>query len=38
MRLAIWLFDNVPLPAWARPWVFGLIIGRKPRRKKETKK
>jgi hypothetical protein len=29
-RIATWIFDNVPLPAWAAPWVFGLIVGRWP--------
>jgi hypothetical protein len=31
-RIAAWVFDNIPLPAWAAPWVFGLIIGRVPRK------
>ena len=31
-RLAAWVFDNIPLPPRAAPWVFGLIIGRVPRK------
>lgn len=30
--IAAWIFDNVPLPSWARPYVFGLIIGRWPQK------
>lgn len=33
-RIAAWVFDNVPIPSWAAPWVFGLIIGRVPHRAK----
>lgn len=29
-KIAAWVFDNIPLPGWASPWVFGLIIGRRP--------
>lgn len=32
-RLLFWLVDNVPLGR-AAPWVFGLAIGRWPRRMK----
>lgn len=34
--IAAWIFDNVPLLACIQiqPWVFGLIIGRRPRRPK----
>ena len=32
-RIAIYLFDNVPLPGWLCPYVFGLIIGRMPHKK-----
>jgi hypothetical protein len=28
---AAWLIDNVPLGPFA-PWVFGFIVGRRPRR------
>lgn len=31
-RTAAWIFDNIPLPGWAAPYVFGLIIGRWPRK------
>lgn len=31
-RVAAWVFDNVPMPSWAAPWVFGIIIGRWPRK------
>lgn len=34
--VAAWVFDNVPIPTWAAPWVFGLIIGRKPHKNKEA--
>ena len=33
-RFAAWVFDNVPMPAFAQPYVFGLIIGRWPRKVK----
>ncbi len=32
--IAAWVFDNVPLPAFARPYVFGLIVGRWPHKNK----
>lgn len=28
--VAAWVFDHVPLPRWATPYIFGLIIGRMP--------
>lgn len=34
-RVLRWLFDNVPLGRFA-PYVLGLILGRRPRRKKEN--
>jgi hypothetical protein len=34
-RIAAWVFDNITLPQWAAPWVFGLIVGRMPRNVKE---
>ena len=37
-QIAAWVFDNIPVPTWAAPWVFGLIIGRKPHRKKDIEK
>ncbi len=33
-KMAAWVFDNIPLPAWAAPYVFGMIIGRWPHRRK----
>ena len=33
--IAAWVFDNITLPQWAAPWVFGLIIGRVPHRVEE---
>lgn len=37
-RVAAWVFDNVPLPGWLAPYVFGLIIGRWPRKIRDTTK
>jgi hypothetical protein len=34
-RIAAWVFDNIPLPGWAQPWVFGMIIGRWPHKVKK---
>lgn len=33
-KIASWVFDNVPMPSFAQPYVFGLIIGRWPRKAK----
>ena len=35
IKLAIWVFDNIPLPSFLQPWLFGLIIGRVPHRIEE---
>lgn len=32
--IAAWVFDNMPLPARLQPYVFGLIVGRWPRKAK----
>ena len=29
-KIAAWVLDNIPLPSWAAPYVFGLMIGRMP--------
>jgi len=29
-KIAAWVLDNIPLPYWAAPYVFGLMIGRMP--------
>ena len=31
-RIAGWLFWNTQRPAWASPYLLGLMIGRRPRR------
>ena len=29
-RIAAWVFDNISIPSFLQPYVFGLIIGRWP--------
>lgn len=36
-RIAAWIFDTLPVPGWAAPWLFGLIIGRRPRRRDDRR-
>lgn len=31
LKICLWILDNIPLGPLA-PWVFGLAIGRRPRR------
>jgi hypothetical protein len=33
-KIAAWVFDNVPLPAFLAPYLFGMIIGRCPHKRK----
>jgi hypothetical protein len=36
--IAAWVFGNIPLPGFLAPYVFGLIIGRRPRKVKTDDK
>jgi hypothetical protein len=36
-KIAAWVFDNVPLPAFLAPYIFGVIVGRMPHKHREKR-
>lgn len=37
-KIAAWVFDNIPIPGWAGPWVLGFIIGATPKKVEDKKR